>query len=410
MVGLPAVLVLPPTYPLAPGLRAPYKVPLMPPSTRARKSNARIEQRGDERLSGLLADALRLPEEEQDLLVDGPHGIHPYPARFHPSLLRRVLTQLPPGALVGDPFCGSGTVLVEAMRSGRPCFGSDINPLAVELARLRTSRWDRRQAVGFVAAATRAHEEAAERRETRFGVLARGERRFPRHVLAQLISLRATIEDEPIEELRPPMLMALSSLMARFASRPGREAPNVNRRAVRDYFLRRCEQIAEALTTFNQEVLQRLPDARIRLADARRCGWPPRSADAIITALPSPGIYDYGEEQALRSTWLELTPGPGPEAEIGRRGTTEREWADGMHQALLELVRITAPGAWIVLHVADGAGRPGPARADQLLRRLLHGRNVHLRRRAIASLEPPPSPRTLGGQPRRRHLILLERP
>lgn len=361
-------------------------------------------------MSTLLEDALRVPRDEQDLLVDGPHGIHPYPARFHPSMLRRILSQLPPRVQVGDPFCGSGTVLVEAMRSGRPCFGSDINPLGIEVARLRTSRWDPRRGEAFLAAAARAHEDAAERRETRFGALARGERSYARHVLAQLISLRAAIEAEQDEELRHPMLLALSALLARFATRPGREAPNVNRRAVRDHFAQRCEQIVQAQVGFDREVLRRLPDARLRLVDVRRTGWPPRSADAIVTALPSPGVYDYGEEQAQRARWLELTPGPGPEAEIGRRGTTGRAWADGMHQALLELVRITAPGAFIVLHVADAAGRPGPLRADQLLRRLLHGRNVHLRRRAIASMARPSTGRSGGAPPRRQHLILLERP
>jgi len=403
MVEPSAVLVLGGV--IASGRPAPYKVPLMPPS-RPVRSPLRIERRGDDRLSLLLAQALEPDGAARETLLEGPHGVHPYPARFRPEVLQRVLAQLPPRVQVGDPFCGSGTVLVESMRSGRPCFGSDINPLGVELARLRTSRWSRARAAAFLAAPERAHEDAAERRETRFGALARGERSYAPHVLAQLISLRAAIEDQADEELRGPMLLALSALLARFASRPGREAPNVNRRAVRDHFQQRCDQIAEAQVAFDRQVLRRLPDARIRLADARRSGWPPRSADAIVTALPSPGVYDYGEEQAQRIKWLELPAGPGPETEIGRRGTAGRDWVDGMHGALLELVRVTAPGAWIVLHVADGAGRPRPLRADQLLRRLLHSRNVHLRRRAIASLERPRP----GGPPRRQHLILLERP
>jgi tRNA G10 N-methylase Trm11 len=34
-----------------------------------------------------------------------------------------------PGDLVLDPMCGSGTTLVEAVRSGRDSFGVDIEPI-----------------------------------------------------------------------------------------------------------------------------------------------------------------------------------------------------------------------------------------------------------------------------------------
>jgi len=43
----------------------------------------------------------------------------------------------PPGGLVLDPCCGSGTTLVAAVRSGRRAIGCDINPDAVRIARER---------------------------------------------------------------------------------------------------------------------------------------------------------------------------------------------------------------------------------------------------------------------------------
>ena len=41
--------------------------------------------------------------------------------------------------LILDPFCGSGTVLVEAALNGRSSIGVDINPLAVLVARCKTT-------------------------------------------------------------------------------------------------------------------------------------------------------------------------------------------------------------------------------------------------------------------------------
>ena len=72
------------------------------------------------------------------------HGFHVYPARMHPGLARSCLQNLSvgPGSVVLDPFCGSGTVLVEAMREGWRSLGSDLSPLAVALTRVKTQRRD----------------------------------------------------------------------------------------------------------------------------------------------------------------------------------------------------------------------------------------------------------------------------
>lgn len=45
----------------------------------------------------------------------------------------------PPGGVVFDPCCGSGTTLVAAARSGRSAIGADLAPEAIELTRLRLS-------------------------------------------------------------------------------------------------------------------------------------------------------------------------------------------------------------------------------------------------------------------------------
>ncbi|RLG15985.1 hypothetical protein DRN63_04745 [Nanoarchaeota archaeon] len=40
--------------------------------------------------------------------------------------------------MILDPFCGSGTVLVEAKLLGVNAVGSDINPLAILLAKVKS--------------------------------------------------------------------------------------------------------------------------------------------------------------------------------------------------------------------------------------------------------------------------------
>jgi len=68
----------------------------------------------------------------------GPHGYHRYPAKFIPQLVRRIIESYSePGALVGDPFLGSGTTGVEALRAGRRFWGSDINPVAILISQAK---------------------------------------------------------------------------------------------------------------------------------------------------------------------------------------------------------------------------------------------------------------------------------
>lgn len=68
------------------------------------------------------------------------HGIHAYKGKFYPQLAKCLfnLAQLEPGQTVIDPFCGSGTVLLEAYLNGLTAVGIDLNPLAVKIARVKT--------------------------------------------------------------------------------------------------------------------------------------------------------------------------------------------------------------------------------------------------------------------------------
>jgi site-specific DNA-methyltransferase (cytosine-N4-specific) len=68
------------------------------------------------------------------------HSIHPYPAMFHFLLVGRFIRDLSSeGELILDPFCGSGVSAVEALLMGRNYVGYDINPLAVLIAKVRTT-------------------------------------------------------------------------------------------------------------------------------------------------------------------------------------------------------------------------------------------------------------------------------
>src|SRR5437870_178595 len=87
-----------------------------------------IDTEGDRADADRLARALDVPpptDSEGDPARSHVHGFHTYPARLHPLTAARLVTAFAPaGGRVLDPFCGSGTVLVESLVAGRAALGT----------------------------------------------------------------------------------------------------------------------------------------------------------------------------------------------------------------------------------------------------------------------------------------------
>lgn len=71
------------------------------------------------------------------------HGLHKYPAKFFPELPRWIIERYSKkGALVIDPFTGSGTTNLEALLLERNSVGIDIDPFSLFLSRVKTNALD----------------------------------------------------------------------------------------------------------------------------------------------------------------------------------------------------------------------------------------------------------------------------
>src|SRR5437773_11658138 len=70
--------------------------------------------------------------------VHALHSLSTYLGGFPPRVPRTIIQRwVPARASILDPFCGSGTTLVEAKLLGHPSVGLDLNPLAVAIARAK---------------------------------------------------------------------------------------------------------------------------------------------------------------------------------------------------------------------------------------------------------------------------------
>jgi DNA modification methylase len=69
------------------------------------------------------------------------HYIFRFPAKFHTAAVRCLVDRYSKrGEKVLDPFCGSGTLLLEAQLAGRSAVGVDVDPVAAFISRVKCAK------------------------------------------------------------------------------------------------------------------------------------------------------------------------------------------------------------------------------------------------------------------------------
>jgi len=371
-----------------------------------------------------------------EVLDEYTHRFHAYPARLHPATARRALAELalPHGAKLLDPFCGSGTVLVEGVRAGLSTTGVDASPLAVLVARAKT----------WAAPAKARHALIAQARAIRDDVLQEGkaarragqappapkgvDRRrqealagwFDPHVRREVEALREAAGSED-EILRAVLSAILVKVSRRAADSRAEVAPRaVARGWPARLFADRAEELAAGLASLWHDAPRGTPPAEVRQGDARELSKATAagSFDAVLTSPPYAGTYDYAEQHGMRLAFLGLGGATLERAEMGaRRSFTDdparalAAWERDLGAVLGELAHAVKPGAPILLIIGDSFAGRRAVHADETLMKLARpaGLEIH----AAASAARLPLGRAENDAftraPKREHLVWLRR-
>jgi hypothetical protein len=339
-----------------------------------------IDRGGDERASEMLAHAVDVAPTAE---ADAPdrahvHGFHAYPARAHPVTARRLVEAFAPAkGLVLDPFCGSGTILIEAMLAGRNALGTDLNPLAVMLARAKTHPRKPEATAALIATAKEVADFADKRRKAKLGATRRLPQEdvsiFTPHVLLELDGIRAGIEKAP-PEARPDLQLVFSSILVKLSAKRGDTSDEpLEKRVSAGYparlFVRKTEELVNRFAEFASLLPSPAPRSRVLLDDAAKLAKVEEaSIDAVITSPPYVATYDYLAHHELRMRWLDLDVRRLAKDELGARRHYERltpdearaSWEREMAKFFRALARVTKRGAPVVLLLADSATPRGP--------------------------------------------------
>lgn len=293
----------------------------------------------------------------------GTHGIHPYPAKFIPQIPRTLISALHPGDDSGvlDPFCGSGTTLVEAALAGVPAVGIDLHPLACLISKVKVTPL--RRSLGAAAAAAL---QRTERMSVMPPAIPALDHWFRREVQMALAALVRSLEMEEDPDIRDALRVALSSIVVRVSNqesdtRYAAVDKNVGAEDVYGGFLQAASALERSVTQTWGGLFQP-PSVRILNRDILRVepeeiGLP---ISLVVTSPPYPNAYEYWLYHKYRMYWLGMDPIAVRKREIGarphyftRKPHTPADFERQMSRVFSLLARVLVPGGHACFQVAN---------------------------------------------------------
>lgn len=306
------------------------------------------------------------------------HGIHPYPAKFPPQIPARLIELLTrPGDVVLDPFCGSGTTLVEALRLDRAAVGADINPVAVLVTEAKTVRLDGITERTLEELERAVESDAARERgepllfsEATLACSPVGppsipnlEHWFGPVAIKEIGLLLGRIEGLQHQIARKVARAALSAILVTVSNQDSetRYTARLKALATGDVlvsFMRKLREVRSLLIAFREVSASRKP--RVLLADTRDL---PLEAvgpvDAVVTSPPYANAFDYHLYHRHRMYWLGYDPGELRKREIGshlnyqRRGDGIETYRKDMRLCLKSIAGVLKPRGPCAFVVGD---------------------------------------------------------
>lgn len=250
------------------------------------------------------------------------HGFHTYPAMFIPQVARRLIENYSQkGETVCDIFCGSGTALVESRLLGRNTYGVDLNPLAIFLAKVKTTEIDpsilTKRCFNLLDRIRKIKDSEIERPS-----FLNIDFWFKDNVITQLAKIKKAIKEITEENIRNFFMVAFSETVRLSSNtkngefklvRIKEEKLNNYNPNVFEILAKRANICIGGMRNFYNDVDKKTWAKVIYGDSSKDNGIPENSVDCIITSPPygdSRTTVAYGQFSRLSAQWIDIFEDP----------------------------------------------------------------------------------------------------
>jgi site-specific DNA-methyltransferase (cytosine-N4-specific) len=258
------------------------------------------------------------------------HNFHPYPAKFVPHIPRAIIKKYTlPGQLVVDPFCGSGTTLVEACLEGRPSIGNDLNPIASLMSEAKTTKIEKSHVNeldrlllninnSLINVSSMSYAEVADYIPS----FKNRDHWFDGQSLLELGHIKMAINQLVTSQSRALALTAFSAIIVKVSRQESDTRwVAITKNSAPGFALRSfAEKLSDMIPRSLEFSRLAISSANITQCDATSLHCIPSSvADLILTSPPYMNSYDYYLYHKLRMFWLGYDHKIVQNSEIGSR-------------------------------------------------------------------------------------------
>lgn len=242
------------------------------------------------------------------------HGYHRYPAKFLPNVVKKLMENYASqDFIIADLFAGCGTTLVEAKVHGIRSVGTDINPIATLITRVKTTPIEPQQLQDAYNNILSSFDKFKEEDYVSIQVHERLNYWFrlrEKCMIAYLYQQVNNIEDIVLREF---FLVAISHILKncswwlQSSTKPQRDLDK-NIPNPFDSFKQHCIHMMKGNLQFYNELSAKgliNVDCIINQADARHTAITNNSIDIIITSPPYVTSYEYADIHQLTGYWMD---------------------------------------------------------------------------------------------------------
>ena len=243
------------------------------------------------------------------------HGYHRYPAKFLPDVVRKIIEDYAQGStLIADLFAGCGTTLVEAKVHGITSVGTDINPVAQLITKVKTTAISPVVLQQAYDALVKLFDEY---RECDYSGIQKHDRIdywFTQPQKAKIAFLYDKISHLDVnDDIKDFFYVCISHILKncswwlQTSTKPQKDKEKEPEDPFKE-FCRHCKKMIEWNEKFFNELNEkgRLDTpCEIHLEDARHTSIQAGSINAIITSPPYVTSYEYADIHQLTAYWME---------------------------------------------------------------------------------------------------------